>query len=606
MGNNIEYNNNNPHNNVKITEKNTIHSNINLLQAIDFEQIAHGIEELHFYYESLNELDVKILGNEFCKPDCTITTLDLSNINFVETNRKEEKFKHDGLLTLLLQSVCENKSIIEINLDGVPKSDRDLEVLFEGILCSNTNQLKLLDLRSEFGNDNDGWCGIINASFLSKTILCHENCKLQQLDLSYNYIRESGAEALAMVLSNDTCTIVNLMLRHTYINGSGLGFIAQALERNNSLQELDIGHNEFESIDVESLATSLVKNKSLVKLDLDDISLEDDAITAIANMVHLQQPNGTFRKLILGQSFWSNEALFTLSNLFSILYEVDLCHSVITNDGAQYLAKALEKPDCVITKLNLTGIEIDYDGVIRLGDAFYTNKSLEQLVIGNMHIVCTSYDEAKQVNNSVVILANAIGQNLRITHVDMHQIGFTDAVSISLVEAFFTPQCNNIQVLDFSHTEFGDVGAKAIANVLAQNNVMLKRLNLEYASIKDTGFIALAEALRNNTSLTALDLSASEHVNDRVMFAFADTLFCNCTLEILCLNFWKMTEIGASRLADALEHNFHIKTLRISWHEFSSQTANRLKKALIMNNNKFIVASKMNWFMNTKLGGKNI
>jgi Ran GTPase-activating protein (RanGAP) involved in mRNA processing and transport len=102
-----------------------------------------------------------------------------------------------------------------------------------------------------------------------------------------------------------------------------------------------------------------------------------------------------------------------------------------------------------------------------------------------------------------------------------------------------------------------DEGAIAIADALKVNS-SLTSLNLSSNSIYNEGGIASADALKLNSSLASLNLSRNLVDNDGAI-AIADALQMNTTLEELFQD--SMDQEGAISIANALTHNSTILIL---------------------------------------------
>jgi Ran GTPase-activating protein (RanGAP) involved in mRNA processing and transport len=133
-------------------------------------------------------------------------------------------------------------------------------------------------------------------------------------------------------------------------------------------------------------------------------------------------------------------------------------------------------------------------------------------------------------------------------------------------------------------TNFGDIGAMALALALQENSPLLN-LEMGYCC-SYVGIMKIFNALSHNTTLTKLvaygtyedllgapvgmllsfgvlselNLQAS-HINDEAMFVFASGLKSHITLTKLNLGDNCFTKLGARLLADALEVNTSLQTL---------------------------------------------
>ncbi|KAL6063845.1 NLR family CARD domain-containing protein 3 [Balamuthia mandrillaris] len=80
------------------------------------------------------------------------------------------------------------------------------------------------------------------------------------------------------------------------------------------------------------------------------------------------------------------------------------------------------------------------------------------------------------------------------------------------------------------------------------------QVDLHKRRLGPAGGTAVAEALRNNTTLTLLDLSTN-HLGEEGGKAIAEALRHNTTLTALDLNANRLGEAGGKAMADALRHS---------------------------------------------------
>ena len=99
----------------------------------------------------------------------------------------------------------------------------------------------------------------------------------------------------------------------------------------------------------------------------------------------------------------------------------------------------------------------------------------------------------------------------------------------------------------------------ALAEALHHNST-LTWLNLSDNSISDAGAHALAQALHENCTLRNLDLSKN-NINDAGVEALAQALYHNSTLTHLFFSCNNISDAGAIVMAEALYHNSTLQWL---------------------------------------------
>ena len=135
------------------------------------------------------------------------------------------------------------------------------------------------------------------------------------------------------------------------------------------------------------------------------------------------------------------------------------------------------------------------------------------------------------------------------------------------------------------NNRIGDEGAKALGEAL-KNNTTLTILDLMCNRIGDEGGQALGEALQNNTALTRLDLE-----RNRISYvgakALGEGLQKNITLTSLNLGYNQLGEEGAKALAAGLERNMTLTALYLNSSQIGTEDE-KLINSLITRNQRFL------------------
>jgi hypothetical protein len=113
-----------------------------------------------------------------------------------------------------------------------------------------------------------------------------------------------------------------------------------------------------------------------------------------------------------------------------------------------------------------------------------------------------------------------------------------------------------VSVLDLSSNKIGDVGTIALVNFFIGT-----KLNLAQNSIGYNGAIALAKMLKDNKTLTRLNLFGNENLSENGIIAIANALEYNNTLKTLVLS--NLTDRAVIALANTIKINKTIKKIII-------------------------------------------
>ncbi|XP_056441486.1 NACHT, LRR and PYD domains-containing protein 3-like [Gadus chalcogrammus] len=304
------------------------------------------------------------------------------------------------------------------------------------ILLSSEEELDVFDLK-KYKASEEGLLRLLPVFKASKTYLlngCHlsETCcealasvlssnssSLRELDLSTNYLQDSGVKLLSAGLGSTHCTLETLRLNGCHLSETCCEALASVLSSNSSrLRELDLSTNDLQDSGVkllsaglgsphctletlrltgchlserccEDLASVLSSNSSsLRELDLSTNDLQDSGVKLLS--VGLGSPHCTLETLRLTGCHLSErccEALASvLSSNSSSLRELDLSTNDLQDSGVKLLSAGLGSPHCTLETLRSVLLNISNS---------YTTSS-------------TSEDSYNPAYNSVPVMATSM------------------------------------------------------------------------------------------------------------------------------------------------------------------------------------------------------
>uniref|UniRef100_A0A671RXG4 Uncharacterized protein n=1 Tax=Sinocyclocheilus anshuiensis TaxID=1608454 RepID=A0A671RXG4_9TELE len=163
----------------------------------------------------------------------------------------------------------------------------------------------------------------------------------------------------------------------------------------------------------------------------------------------------------------------------------------------------------------------------------------------------------------------------------LRDCGFTDEGCAALASALRSNP-SHLRKLDLNYNNIGDTGINLLSAGLKDVNCRLEKLMLNHCGVTDEGCAALASALRSNPShLKHLDLSGNEmgvfgvkQLSDLLQ----DPL---CELKILRLCKCGVTDEGCADLASALRSNpSHLRELNLSGNKLGASGLNLISDLL--------------------------
>jgi Ran GTPase-activating protein (RanGAP) involved in mRNA processing and transport len=334
------------------------------------------------------------------------------------------------------------------------------------------------------------------------SVLENENNSLNSLDLSHNNIRNNGVEELAQL----TCLtkLTSLKLRHNNIFNNGAKIIAGTLL--NSLISIDLSINMIGAIGATSISTAITNKKSKLKeLNIAFNCIGPEGATSLA------------------------EALKSNMNLTNL----NIASNRIGSKGATSLAEAL-KSNINLTNLNIAFNHIGPKGTKSLAEALKSDRLVALNLLNNY----IGSEGAKS-------LAEALKSNINLTNLNIacNRIGSKGAKS--LAEAL-----KNARLVDLnlSNNKIGDNGASYFAlaffkglrmtdnHILWFKGLPITHLDLSLNNIGNIGVKSLAIALESDNSLVHLNL-ANNKIGDIGAARLAKTLSCQCA-RLSCLKIY--------------------------------------------------------------------
>lgn len=420
---------------------------------------------------------------------------------------------------------------------------------------------------------------------LSKIISIPSDCKA--LDLSYYGIgSEVNKEYLELqvknpkfirimpdqlkMLLNENTTLTSLDVSDTWLADDDVKELAKALKKNKALTKINLSGNNIGNTGVKYLKESLAVNNTLEDINLGNNSIDISSIAELCN-------DSMLKVLRLPSSDLKNEGVRQLADALNgnkTLIELDLSSNNITYDGVKALAERLPSMEQLtsvildinevsakgameliqlnkLTKLSVNQASIGLDGMQDLAKVLNEDETLMDLNLGvNLMGV-----------EAATILVDALKDKvLKKLYLNANKLG--DEGAKMLAERFNQPNHWQLDELILAANHIDKKGAVALANAL-KDNTTLNTLDLRGNAIQDDGAKEFAELLKNNNTLSQLVLNANEISNTGVGF-LADALTSNRGLKILSLVLnKKISSIGIERLAVALQHNDSLEELNL-------------------------------------------
>ncbi len=186
----------------------------------------------------------------------------------------------------------------------------------------------------------------------------HPQCEIEELELSFGYVTDRQAMALA-----------------------------QSISKCKTLRTLNLSYNQLGKTDaiVTALSRALVNNTQLKSLDLSAMGITDQGLEALAILLdsNLLEHNRSLVDLKLSNNEFTIVGLKKLLSVIprTSIQRLHLNGNNINNEGCQYIAEVL-KTNTQLTHLCLKNNKIGIQGVTSIANGIIANKTLSMLDLG--------------------------------------------------------------------------------------------------------------------------------------------------------------------------------------------------------------------------------
>ncbi|KAM4707102.1 uncharacterized protein O3C94_003372 [Discoglossus pictus] len=243
-----------------------------------------------------------------------------------------------------------------------------------------------------------------------------------------------------------------------------------------------------------ALAVSLMTNTSILKLSLNDNSLDGDSASALADMLK--------------------------ENCY--ISDLHLANNKLGLKGAKVMCQMLPE-NTTIRKLNLSGNQFNDEAAHYISDALLNNQKVQHLDLSHNMFG----------DGSGEILGHAIAENAGLLELNLSWNHIRGKSAIAVAKGLGA----NIflKVLDLSYNGFSNDGAAALGEALKVNNV-LEELNIGNNRISLQGVVRFSLCLKENKTLRILRMTRNPMLSDGC-FAILKAIQANPESAIEVLDF---------------------------------------------------------------------
>jgi len=266
-------------------------------------------------------------------------------------------------------------------------------------------------------------------------------------------------------------------------------------------------------------------------------------------------------------------------------------NNIVGNMGALAIADFIRSGHSHIDVWYIAGNEIDAEGLLPVCEALYDNPhvqslwlkrnplgpdggpKLAELLRRNRWIHTLDLVNTGLLDQGAIAVIEALADNVGLRHLYLGTNGLTEASAEALAQVL--RHVDRLESLFVSCNRLGDAGVRHLADALRHNRTLV-RLGLASNRLGPAAAEALAEALVDHPRLRLLDLGwtrataavgeLGNSVGNQGARALAELLRHNHVLQALDLSHNRISQAGIDAITEVLEHNRSLVLLRHPQH----------------------------------------
>lgn len=370
-------------------------------------------------------------------------------------------------------------------------------------------------------------------------------------------LKKSDAELITYCIKNST-SLKKLSLSIVSITAKTCAIIADVIKENYSLTEVTLYCNGRKQ-NIYPIIEAMINHPTLLAFDISS-GFQKENVLALSKMI---KQNITLKslKLSMGPDTDLNTFYPFLSALKynKTLTTFQLSHVPIDGKAANYIARFL-KATVSLNFLSLHFYSVDNDSIKVIADGLSKNSTLQRFTLECNPLSMTGVNRPP-----LVALGNSLKKNTILTSLDLSRLSMAEYELRSFADALKV----NKSLTELYISLSGSQAILGLAKILQQAN-SLKILTCATGNIDFFEATLLANAIKENNSLTCLDLKDNLEMTRKSFVLILDALAVNTALTHVYFPTWDPFFDMRDRVERYMLRNQKIKTVIESTYKLNS------------------------------------
>ena len=551
-------------------------SKCNKLQEIDLSRNVlkgPGIKKI------LASVNISNLTNFNISDNNIIGEILIRNILVRAVNLVALDFSYNEMYLANVNQCC--SSLVQLNMCNSGITDEAAPAL--ALVLSSNSKLQELDISHNY----------LKAKGISKTFENLDNLNLTKLNISNNVIDEQAADMAGNFLSKNT-KLKELDISYNDLYESGTKAFCKRITNLSNLTKLKVGGNDFTHLAANDVAEVLLRNTKLEEIDVSDNNLlAAGAVSIVNGMKNIF----TLRNVNISHNWITCEAADNIAAVLSQnthLRKVYLAKNNLAANGIITLCRGMSNIQ-YLTHLDMSYNKITDEAAHDIATFLIHNPELKVLDFSNnlmqipgAKVVCKAISTLTNLRTLNISNNNITGEAARDIVIALFKIKCLEELSLNYILEETGPIQTFVSMKNFTGLIKMSVGSAEISELVAHNiaavmngNIKLKELDLSYNNLNATGVSNVFKKL-NISHLVKINIS-NNLIDEQAADIIGSFLSQNKNLKELDICCNNLYESGTTALCKRIKNLSNLTKLKVGGNDFTHLAANDVAEVLLCN-----------------------